>query len=139
MCSRCEKKQHCMCCVSALVDTLLFLMAVRRNYGIDNRHGRRTSRAEVRGGNGSLHFHPASAGLASEVKPFVRSVKFAVNEGGRRECRNCPDPPWVPGDEDSVAVQKAVHALFQMGLIGASFEGCCFTLPGQGETEWLQV
>ena len=36
-------------------------------------------------------------------------------------------------------MQRAVHTLFKMPLTGAAFAGCCFTLPGRGETEWLQV
>jgi hypothetical protein len=71
----------------------------------------------------------------------VSSVHFAGNcDGDRNFCDNCPAPPWVdPGDEDSAAVQSALHALFQMPLYGGPFQGSCFTVPGREETSWMQV
>eukprot|EP01043_Picozoa_sp_COSAG02_P009919 COSAG02_NODE_342_length_24167_cov_5.061118_2_plen_181_part_00 len=119
-------------CDTSCVNALRHCRSIRRNYGLgDNDFG-------------SYHFHRADnsaprAGLESGKQATVRSVWFASNHDGDRNCHSRPDPPWFPGDEDSVSVQRAVHALFKMPLTGAAFAGCCFALPGRGETEWLQV
>lgn len=96
---------------------------------------------------GSFHFRRAGSGVPhpssspeSEENYAVRSVCFAGNYDGDRTCqRTHPVPPWFSGDEDSVALQRAVHALFHVPLYGSAFQGCCFVVPGRGETEWMQV
>ena len=89
---------------------------------------------------GSFHFRCAgSATDCEDEKPTVTSVYFAGNYDGDRTCRRRPAPPWSSHDEDSVAVQAAVHAIFGMPLGGSAFQGKCLAVPGRDETAWLQV
>ena len=122
-----------------------------RNYGLgDNDFGSYHFHraAAAAGGGGSVipssGSEPGgSAGAAeSEATPepaAAKSVHFAGNFDGDRTCDNRPAPPWVdPGDEDSVAVQTAVHTLFHS--LGGPFHACgVLTVPGRPETAWLQV
>ena len=124
-----------------------------RNYGLgDNDFGSYHFHraAAAAGGGGSVipssGSEPGgSAGAAeSEATPppepaAAKSVHFASNFDGDRTCDNRPAPPWVdPGDEDSVAVQTAVHTLFHS--LGGPFHACgVLTVPGRPETAWLQV
>jgi hypothetical protein len=127
----------------------------RRNYGLgDNDFGSyHFHRAAAGGGGGrpSSGSEPGGSAGAAESgseataappEAAAESVHFAGNFDGDRTCNNRPAPPWVdPGDEDSVAVQTAVHTLFQsLALRGGPFQGCgVLTVPGRDETAWLQV